>query len=58
MYASFLSFHPSTHPPTATPAGEYNEAFVHEFRVFTAELRDFFNAASLSGELAWVGGWG
>ena len=56
--ASFLPtpLHPSL------PAGEYNESFVHEFRVFTAELRDFFNASSLSGELAgqewrWVGGW-
>lgn len=25
----------------------YSEAFVHEFRVFTDELRDFFNAGSL-----------
>jgi hypothetical protein len=29
------------------PAGEYSEAFVNEFKVFTAELRDFFNAATL-----------
>lgn len=34
--------------------GEYSEAFVKEFKVFTAELRDFFNAASLSDMLAAV----
>lgn len=34
------------------PAGEYPEAFVQEFRTFTAELRDFFNAGSLAGESA------
>ncbi len=30
-------------------AGEYPEAFVEEFKTFTAELRDFFNAGSLTG---------
>jgi len=31
---------------TARP-GEYPDAFVHEFRLFTAELREFFNASGL-----------
>ncbi|KAL4419085.1 hypothetical protein ABPG77_010024, partial [Micractinium sp. CCAP 211/92] len=35
---------------TAVP-GEYPEAFVQEFRTFTAELRDFFNAGSLADML-------
>ncbi|KAL4433837.1 hypothetical protein ABPG75_000278 [Micractinium tetrahymenae] len=35
---------------TAVP-GEYPEAFVQEFRTFTAELRDFFNAGSLTDML-------
>lgn len=29
------------------PGTDYSTAFVHEFRVFTDELRDFFNAGSL-----------
>lgn len=29
------------------PGTDYSGAFVHEFRVFTDELRDFFNAGSL-----------
>lgn len=44
---------PLKRPPSrpASPlAGEYPEAFVQEFRTFTAELRDFFNAGSLTGE--------
>lgn len=28
--------------------GEYNDAFVHEFKVFYAELKDFFNAGTLT----------
>lgn len=28
---------------TASP-GQYNDSFVHEFKVFIGELRDFFNA--------------
>ena len=44
-------------PPPTPWAGEFSESFVHEFRVFTAELRDFFNAGSLTGGW-WVGGWG
>jgi phosphoglucan,water dikinase len=36
---------------TANP-GEFPDAFVHELRLFTAELRDFFNAASLGDLLA------
>ncbi|PRW57887.1 water chloroplastic isoform A [Chlorella sorokiniana] len=35
---------------TAVP-GEYPEAFVEEFKTFTAELRDFFNAGSLTDML-------
>ncbi|PSC69113.1 water chloroplastic [Micractinium conductrix] len=35
---------------TANP-GEFNESFVNEFRTFTAELRDFFNAGSLTDML-------
>lgn len=31
--------------------GEYNEAFVNEFRTFYAELKDFFNAGSLTEQL-------
>ena len=31
--------------------GEYNEAFVKEFRTFYAELKDFFNAGSLTEQL-------
>lgn len=38
---------------TPPPAGEYPEAFVEEFKTFTAELRDFFNAGSLTG--GWAG---
>lgn len=35
---------------TANP-GEYSEAFISELRIFLAELRDFFNAGSLSSML-------
>lgn len=45
---------PSPPRPRPPSAGEYSEAFVKEFKVFTAELRDFFNAASLSDMLAAV----
>lgn len=38
---------------TARP-GEYPDAFVSEFRLFAAELREFFNA---SGELACCVSW-
>jgi phosphoglucan,water dikinase len=31
--------------------GQYNEAFVREFRTFYAELKDFFNAGSLTEQL-------
>jgi len=31
--------------------GSYNQDFVNEFRVFTAELRDFFNAGSFADML-------
>mmetsp|Transcript_26383 Transcript_26383/g.66311 ORF Transcript_26383/g.66311 Transcript_26383/m.66311 type:complete len:950 (-) Transcript_26383:1236-4085(-) len=31
--------------------GEYNDAFVHEFKVFYAELKDFFNAGTLTDML-------
>ncbi|KAG0556349.1 hypothetical protein KC19_11G046700 [Ceratodon purpureus] len=31
--------------------GQYNEAFVKEFRTFYAELKDFFNAGSLTEQL-------
>lgn len=30
------------------PGAEYSGDFVEQFRVFTAELRDFFNAGSLA----------
>ena len=47
---------PPPHPPTPLrhTAGEYSEAFVSEFRTFTAELRDFFNAGSLTGAVLWL----
>ncbi|KAF9610095.1 hypothetical protein IFM89_019935 [Coptis chinensis] len=32
-------------------AGEYNEAFVEQFRIFHNELKDFFNAGSLTEQL-------
>ncbi|KAL4852989.1 Phosphoglucan [Chlorella vulgaris] len=35
---------------TANP-GEFNDNFVNEFRTFTSELRDFFNAGSLTDML-------
>ncbi len=38
---------------TATP-GQYSEAFVGEFKTFAAELRDFFNAGSLTQVLEGV----
>ena len=45
-------------PPPACPhpyaAGEYSEAFVAEFKLFTQELRDFFSAGSLTDMLAVV----
>ncbi|XP_047333546.1 phosphoglucan, water dikinase, chloroplastic isoform X2 [Impatiens glandulifera] len=31
--------------------GEYNEAFVEQFRIFHRELKDFFNAGSLAEQL-------
>ena len=31
--------------------GGYNQDFVEEFRTFTAELRDFFNAGSFADML-------
>jgi len=33
------------------PGTDYSHAFVEEFKVFTAELRDFFNAGSFAGML-------
>lgn len=38
-------------------AGEFNASFVEEFKVFTAELRDFFNASGKLGKcyLFWCG---
>lgn len=45
---------PSASPPP--PAGEFNDNFVNEFRTFTSELRDFFNAGSLTGGWLWGGG--
>lgn len=35
---------------TKTP-GEYNEAFVEQFKIFYSELKDFFNAGSLLEQL-------
>ncbi|GJS18940.1 phosphoglucan, water dikinase, chloroplastic [Tanacetum coccineum] len=35
---------------TKTP-GQYNEAFVEQFKIFHHELKDFFNAASLTEQL-------
>lgn len=35
---------------TKTP-GEYNEAFVDQFKIFYRELKDFFNAGSLTEQL-------
>ena len=35
---------------TAVP-GQYSGAFVEEFRVFAAELREFFNAGNLTATL-------
>lgn len=32
--------------------GEYSEAFVEQFKIFTHELKDFFNARSLAEQLA------
>lgn len=34
------------------PGTDYSGAFVQEFKVFTAELRDFFNAGSFADMLA------
>lgn len=34
------------------PGADYSGAFVQEFKVFTAELRDFFNASSFADMLA------
>ena len=34
------------------PGADYSGAFVEEFKVFTAELRDFFNAGSFADMLA------
>ena len=34
------------------PGADYSGAFVQEFKVFTAELRDFFNAGSFADMLA------
>ena len=33
------------------PGAEYSQDFVKEFRIFTAELRDFFNAGSFADML-------
>ena len=33
------------------PGTDYSQAFVQEFKVFTAELRDFFNAGSFADML-------
>lgn len=33
------------------PGADYSGAFVEEFKVFTAELRDFFNAGSFADML-------
>jgi hypothetical protein len=58
--APLLPIPPSLTPPlhftaafvlTPSPppvAGKYSEAFVNEFKIFYAELRDFFNAATLT----------
>ena len=34
------------------PGTDYSGAFVEEFMIFTAELRDFFNAGSFADMLA------
>ena len=41
--------------------GEFNESFVNEFKIFTKELREFFNATGESpregghcGNVAWL----
>jgi phosphoglucan,water dikinase len=39
-----------------TPDGQYSGAFVSEFKIFVAELRDFFNAAGLTQLLEAVKG--
>jgi hypothetical protein len=39
---------PHTHTHTTTTDSDYSQAFVHEFKVFVAELREFFNAAGLA----------
>ncbi|KAG0626216.1 hypothetical protein M758_2G111500 [Ceratodon purpureus] len=39
---------------TKTP-GEYSEAFVKEFKTFYSELKDFFNAGSLTEQLEGLG---
>lgn len=31
--------------------GEYNDAFVEQFKIFYSELKDFFNAGRLSNSL-------
>ena len=33
------------------PGTQYSQAFVQEFKIFTQELRDFFNAGSLADML-------
>ena len=33
------------------PGADYSHAFVEQFRLFTAELRDFFNAGSFADML-------
>lgn len=44
-----LTSPPSSPSPLTPPAaGKYSEAFVNEFKIFYAELRDFFNAATLT----------
>jgi hypothetical protein len=42
-------------PPIPTD-GQYSGAFVSEFKIFVAELRDFFNAAGLTQLLEAVKG--
>lgn len=39
---------------TSVPAGTYSEAFIEEFKVFTKELREFFNASGKRAGLAGV----
>ncbi len=38
---------------TSVPAGTYSEAFIEEFKVFTKELREFFNASGKHVGVGW-----